>query len=77
MQNILLALLFLFCVVSVNALTDEEMYNQMSNFITTHSNVPADKKLVDNILASTKWQELVTQFGPQKKKAETKKKHPK
>jgi len=53
------------------------MYNQMSNFITTHSNVPADKKLVDNILASTKWQELVTQFGPQKKKAETKKKHPK
>lgn len=78
MRELFIIVLFFFCVVSVDALTDEEMYNQMSDFITRHSNIPTDKKLVENILASTKWQELVAQFGPLKKrtvKVETKKKN--
>lgn len=53
-------------------LSDEEMYHQMAAFVEAHQHIPADQKLVQNILASAKWAELVAQFGPQspgKKKA--------
>lgn len=45
-------------------LTDEEMYHQMAAFVSAHQNMPEDKKLVENILTSAKWLELVAQYGP-------------
>lgn len=69
MRSLLIfAVIGLFCVVVADALTDQEMYNQMAEFVAVHSKIPADKKLVENILTSAKWQELVAQFGPTKKK---------
>lgn len=69
---VLLFLAFLAIVVLGNEagkrMTDQEMYDQMSNFIHTHSNIAADKPLVDKILASPKWAELVAQFGPLSKR---------
>lgn len=53
-------------------LSDEDMYHQMAAFVDAHQHIPSDQKLVQNILASAKWAELVAQFGPQspgKKKA--------
>lgn len=66
-----------FLVASVLALsataakrvTDEEMYQQMDAFVKAHQNIPADKQLVEQILTSAKWLELVAQYGsPERKK---------
>lgn len=46
-------------------LSDEDMYHQMAAFVDAHQHIPADAKLVENILASAKWAELHAQFGPQ------------
>lgn len=57
-------------------MTDEEMYHQMAAFVDAHQHIPADKKLVENILTSAKWLELAAQYGPAKKKSVLERKKP-
>lgn len=62
MGVVLLMILIIFCH-HVSAMTDQEMYTQLANYLDVHSRIPADKALVARISSSTQWLALKATYG--------------
>lgn len=63
MKWLLLALALLATVALAAPPTDLETYQQMRQFIDTHSKMPSDAVLVQRILTSERWIALDAQHG--------------